>query len=289
MVMLLRFALMMVAAGFFVPACGVDPTPQFRLSELQEWDRQVTEEVYNNLHEKFIEDYGVAELSPIVAWITPRADRELITIIVNCEKNLAGIEAAIRQRLAALSIPQEAVVVQSGGRPGLDAYEYQRLEECLQHPAGFGGYYLSNDNRTANVYLLHPSIIAAEEVLTFQLDTYPRLKNQIEEVHPLQGQFTYLQLFEWSSRLRKSVDPERPALTDKRQSASDIGRRCLDEPVINKVWPNHYLNRVQVEINWYADENTVRQALEERLAALDIPLEATVIEVEPAREPSPER
>ena len=264
-------------AWFLITGCDqkqATETP-FSISQLQEWREDIRFDSVN--WEPLVEEYRPAwGYSPVTGDSIDENHRS-IKLWINCEENLPGVKKAIQERLPVLGIPAKAVEFRVVERERLDIQGFNALVECEPlNQLGFGGYYLDiGDESVVYVYLLQPSQEAAEEMALFQLGPVPW--NEKRTVLPLQGQYTYLQLEDWYQRLYEDViTGEDPQLTMRRD-------RYKDQPKLVSSGVSTYWNRLYFAINPEADKYKVRQALEERLAALDIPLEATVIEVEPPR------
>lgn len=209
---------------------------------------------------------------------------------IPCPEYISEARTAIQSRLTVLNIPWEVVDFQVQERVYPAIAGVNKLEECgPPHPAGFGGYYLGDDDSAVYVYLINPSREAAEEVALLQLG--PVLRGENRTVHHLQGQYTFIQLEEWRWRFEQSFKgTENPGF-----ALSEVPPGGPATPV--SVSTNPRLNRLQFVINGEAeshnpyadpldffigeaDEAKVIQGIEERLAGLDIPLDAVVIEVE---------
>ena len=232
----------------------------------------------------------VRHYSPISTVEIPQGqDRGPLVIGISCAEDLDEVTEVVRQRLAVLNIPASVVRVKVSGRVHPDILRHNKLEECGEpHPAGFGGFWYDvSDPTTFYVYLLHPSQAAAGEVMRFQLDD-PGDYSRKRAVQPLQGDFTHIQLVDWynhfSADWRKFYNSGEPSeyldLVALPQFHYDESQRD-GPPTLARAGVSPRLNRIRFQIQPDADVAAVRQALENRLAALGVPLEAVVIEVKP--------
>ena len=143
-------------------------------------------------------DYQIARGHQIYQ-IAYKRDENRIHLQLSCKGARRIVEPVIRNRMASLLIPQEALVV----GPLLVAYTYyeppsfpcvppeRKDPDTGKSQPGFGGMYLEDDRYY--VYLLEPSDEKAMELLAAQwgrdiLD---------KEVVALQGQYTWTELLLW--------------------------------------------------------------------------------------------
>ena len=252
----------------------------FPLSQLQKWKALLSQD-YLNL-ERLVARYSNLEgVTPITGGSPPQYDLPRIEIHVGCEEHLEPVQSVVRERLIALKIPLQAVTVKIEPIPYPAIAGFNKLELCgTPHPAGFGGYYHdADDERIVYVYMLHPSPEAAAEIAEFQLG--PDYGRYAKKLIPLQGQFTYIQLEQWSGRFHSGLTSHPHPGIQLVPHLTEGGPRYKDQPTLISAYANSRLNRLYFEINREADTKKVRRAIEERLAALDIPREAVIIEVEP--------
>ncbi len=244
------------------PLPGLPP-----LSQIREWSQRISADRSN-----------WEPLVPVPArgWspVTTQGITESgITYGVACEEYIPVIREAMQNRLSALNIPRQMVDFRAQERAYPAIMGVNKLEECWPpHPAGFGGYYHidpSVDDTNVYVYLLHPSQEAAEEAMKYQLPYRRDLK-----VHSLQGQFTFNQLEDWLGKFVEDIGQHQKAALKLGTGKGTTLRSAKTDP---------RFNRLRFLIREDADVPATRQAIEERLTALDIPLEAVIIEVEPPR------
>ena len=195
----------------------------------------------------------------------------MIVYGVACEEYVNTIQAAIGSRLTALNVPLESVDFRVQERPYPAIMGVNKIEECRPpHSAGFGGYYHEPPANESDVYvyLLDPSQEAAREMMEYQLGS--REAAWSVKIHPLQGQFTFNRLEDWRGRFVDDI---------RRHPVLKLGVR--KGSTLRSVKTDPHLNRLRFVIREDANEAATRQAITERLATLDIPLEAVVIELEP--------
>ncbi len=216
--------------------------------------------------------------SPITSVSMPEG-RDPLLFRVNCQENVDPVGDIIRERVKELGIPESVVAFEYGGRVRPDVVGYNVLEECgAGHPAGFGGYYLT-DESTFHVYLLHPSASAAEEVMLFQLGPSPAGERRI--IHALQGDYTYRELENWYGHF--FADWWDAYSGSEPSEYSDLvrlpGYRHDAPPSLTHAGTSPRLNRILFRLDPDFDTEAIGRSLRSRLATLGIPDAAVVIEV----------
>ncbi len=261
--------------------------PPFSASQRGEWRDAIWADMDNWRKLDLFKDYkNPLGFSPVVLPPGPYDDEGPIVIGIDCPEKLQPVSEIIRKRLAATGIPLEMVKFEHIGLTRLDALGYNHLKICGDpHPAGFGGYFLEpRDTNTFYVYLLHPSQEAAEEMMDFQLTDRSRWFQEWT-IQPLQGQYALIQLQKWHNRFigdwRRQYSAEE---TSEYLELVALPRHFHGHPeevfygdpppTITDVERSTGLNRIVIQINPDADAAAAR-------TALDIPLEAVIIEVGP--------
>ena len=103
-------------------------------------------------------------------------------------------------------------------------------------------------------------------------------------VYPLQGDFTFTQLADWYGRFREDRwKLQLQGESSEYLSMVNIPGSSHNGP-LNLTYAGTYpeMNRVLFRIKPSPDAPAVRKALEERLAALDVPAEAVIIAIQPS-------
>ena len=248
------------------------------MSQIQKWYRDIKSDMHN--WREILEDLEPAKGYTLVTGTTIDEEHKLIEISINCDKNLEPAGKAIREQLSMLNIPQELVAITVAERARPDILGHNKLEECNPpHPAGFGGYFYT-DETTFHVYLLHPSQDAAEEMMFFQLG--PPRWNEVRTIYPIQGDYTYTQLQDWYGHFFEDWWQH---YTGEQESeylklVTIQGYQHESPPTLTHAGVSPKLNRVLLRISPDADVDATWRALEERLTALEIPNQAVVIEIE---------
>ena len=264
-----------------VSPAGTEPAPTFSVRQLWEWHDVLMDD---SLHwEESLRDLAPAAGYPLVTltWVDETSGR--VVLGVNCEANVQPVRGAIKERSAVLGVPWDAIAVKATGRARPAAIGYNHLEECQPpHPAGFGGYFFRGDTEFY-VYLLRPSQEAAEAVMVYQIG--PVRWGEERNVFALQGDFTFTQLEDWYGRFsgdwRKRYSKGEPSEYLELVTLPGYSH----EGPLNLTYAGTYprMNRILFQIKPGSDAPAIRTALAERLTALDIPLAAVVIAVQPSQ------
>lgn len=273
-------------AGGVEPVAGGEaavtlaPTSGYSKRELEEWHDAVMDDSAN--WKRSVKSLEPATGYGVVTMTTVDVEAGRVVIGVNCESSVEPVKRAILDRVGTLGVPGDAVDVTVFGRATPSILGFNRLEECRPlHPAGFGGYFLKED-KSFYVYLLHPSQEAAEEVMAYQVG--PNFPLEEWSVHPLQGEFTFADLTGWYARF--TADHRRLRQAGESSAYLELVNvpGSAHEGHLHLTYAGVYpeKNRILFRIKPGPDAATVRQVLEERLVALNVPSEAVVIDVQPA-------
>ena len=127
--------------------------------------------------------------------------------------------------------------------------------------AGFGGWFVDpDDNSILYIYLVNPSQAAAEAAAARYFGLGRMQNLNIQEIRPLQAQYTLRQLGEWHN---KEVGEARP----------------FDLPEVTMTRLDEGKNRIEIGINCESNIDSVRRELQKLLTLLGVPLEAVVYTV----------
>ncbi len=254
------------------------PTLTYSHRQLKEWHGVVVSDSPN--WEGSLDHLEPATGYGLVTMTTVDAEAGRVVIGVNCKASVEPVRRAILDRVGVLGVPGNAVEVIVFSRVDALLLGDNRLEECQpSHPAGFGGYFLEGE-RGFYVYLLHPSPEAAEEVMAYQVG--PDFPLDEWSVHPLQGDFTYAELADWYGRFLEDRRQLRlNGVAAKYLELVNVPGTAHDGPLhlsYAGIYPEK--NRILFRIKPGPEAEAVRQVLEERLAALDVPSQAVIIDVQ---------
>ena len=115
------------------------PTPsqpgQFTPLQLQRWSDKLVDDINKNpVRRKLVNDHYVDGIIPIRAVVPPYFRDDILTVLMICPEESVGIETIIRQRLATLNIPQEAVMFGLIPTGWPDIYEFANSRDICTQP-----------------------------------------------------------------------------------------------------------------------------------------------------------